>query len=280
MAKITYANKVFLNENADIPDENKVGDSDLNEIKEVVNANDDMVMGGWNSLPIQVTISPSTYSPDVKTVICKTSVDLTSYLSVGMKVKLKQIVGDTKYAFITKITATEMTLYLGNDFNIISDPITDFYYSMLKTPYGFPMERESWDITKEITEPIEISNPINGTYYTLSGVNITVPIGEWEVGWQANVYSQRNGSGTNEQQSQLSTSTTTESNPELAATIYATGDITKNLVNIGKSHSYYFDAETTFNFIVRTTQSNMTSIGIYANNSYGYATLYAKCQYL
>lgn len=49
MAKITYANKVFLNENADIPDENKVGDSDLNEIKEVVNKNDNNV-GDLSSL--------------------------------------------------------------------------------------------------------------------------------------------------------------------------------------------------------------------------------------
>ena len=252
----------------------------MNEIKEVVNANDDMVMGGWNSLPIQVTISSSTYSPDVKTVICKTSVDLTSYLSVGMKVKLKQIVGDTKYAFITKITATEMTLYLGNDFNMISAPITDFYYSMLKTPYGFPMERESWDITKEITKPIEISNPIKGTYYTLSGVNITVPIGEWEVGWQANVYPQRTGTGTNEQQSGLSTSLTEPSNPELFATIFTTGNTTQNMANMGRNSNYYFDSEKTFYFLARTTQSNMTSIGIYANNSYGYATLYAKCQYL
>ena len=41
MAKITYENKVALNINSDIADVNKVNASDLNEIKEVVNTNDD-----------------------------------------------------------------------------------------------------------------------------------------------------------------------------------------------------------------------------------------------
>lgn len=41
MSKITYENKVALNVNSDIADVNKCNASDLNEIKEVVNNNDD-----------------------------------------------------------------------------------------------------------------------------------------------------------------------------------------------------------------------------------------------
>ena len=41
MAKRTYENKVALNANSDIADINKVNASDLNEIKNVVNENDD-----------------------------------------------------------------------------------------------------------------------------------------------------------------------------------------------------------------------------------------------
>lgn len=43
MAKITYENKDFLNENAQISNINKVTDTDLNEIKTVVNENDENV---------------------------------------------------------------------------------------------------------------------------------------------------------------------------------------------------------------------------------------------
>ena len=39
MAQITYTDKVYLNQNANIPDVNKVNDSDMNEIKSTVNSN-------------------------------------------------------------------------------------------------------------------------------------------------------------------------------------------------------------------------------------------------
>lgn len=41
MSKITYTDKQFLNQNPNIPDINKCNDTDMNEIKQVVNANDD-----------------------------------------------------------------------------------------------------------------------------------------------------------------------------------------------------------------------------------------------
>lgn len=43
MAKITYEDKEFLNKNENIADKNKVNDTDLNQIKEVVNGNDDNI---------------------------------------------------------------------------------------------------------------------------------------------------------------------------------------------------------------------------------------------
>lgn len=49
MSKITYTDKVALNVNSDIADINKVNASDLNEIKQVVNSNDDN-MGLLNNL--------------------------------------------------------------------------------------------------------------------------------------------------------------------------------------------------------------------------------------
>lgn len=43
MTKITYEDKEFLNKNENIADKNKVNDSDLNEIKKVVNENDEEI---------------------------------------------------------------------------------------------------------------------------------------------------------------------------------------------------------------------------------------------
>ena len=57
--KLTYANKVALNENAEISDINKVTDSDMNEIKAVVNNNDDDMITISTNL-----INATTYSTD------------------------------------------------------------------------------------------------------------------------------------------------------------------------------------------------------------------------
>lgn len=59
MSKITYANKVAINENPEISDINKITDSDMNEIKTVVNNNDD------NMITINTNLTnATTYSTD------------------------------------------------------------------------------------------------------------------------------------------------------------------------------------------------------------------------
>ena len=50
MAKITYENKVALNVNSDIADVNKCNATDLNEIKQVVNENDDNTTNNSNAI--------------------------------------------------------------------------------------------------------------------------------------------------------------------------------------------------------------------------------------
>lgn len=49
MAKITYSNKSYLNQNPSVPSANKVEDVDMNEIKSVVNGNDTL-MGDLTNL--------------------------------------------------------------------------------------------------------------------------------------------------------------------------------------------------------------------------------------
>lgn len=54
MAKITYDDKIALIENADIPDINKVKSTDMNEIKSVVNENDDKFLTNGLNLSNEV----------------------------------------------------------------------------------------------------------------------------------------------------------------------------------------------------------------------------------
>lgn len=62
MAKVTFEDKVTLNENADIPNINKCMASDLNEIKSVVNENDDNKLEKSSVKTTKTATDTDTYS--------------------------------------------------------------------------------------------------------------------------------------------------------------------------------------------------------------------------
>lgn len=62
MAKVTFEDKVTLNENADIPNINKCRASDLNEIKSVVNENDDNKLEKSSVKTTKTATDTDTYS--------------------------------------------------------------------------------------------------------------------------------------------------------------------------------------------------------------------------
>ena len=69
MSKITYADKEALNVNPSIADKNKVSDTDMNQIKNVVNGNDDIVSSVLNALGIASNTWVSGTSYTVGTIV-------------------------------------------------------------------------------------------------------------------------------------------------------------------------------------------------------------------
>src|SRR5574344_746079 len=88
---------------------------------------------------------PNNWKNITYTGVVNSNLDLTPFLSVGMKVKFTQN-SAIKYAFITAITSTQLALFLGTDYSLNNSDISDTYYSMLKTPYGFPLNPTIWQL--------------------------------------------------------------------------------------------------------------------------------------
>jgi hypothetical protein len=127
MSKITYTNKVALNVNSSIPEINKVTADNMNEIKTAVNDNDSRLISGWN-------IETASYASNT-TITVPSGALLRHYK--GDKIKLIQN-SITKYFYVIKIKDTLLTITGGSDYTLTSDTITEFYYSHLETPCGFP----------------------------------------------------------------------------------------------------------------------------------------------
>lgn len=121
-------------------------------------------------------------SADSPTFVISVNADMTTTIGVGMRIKLTQTT--VKYFIVTAVGvfgggATLITVYGGTDYTLANAAITSPYYSMVKAPFGFPVDPAKW--TVEVTDTTQRSqaSPTAGTWYNLGSLSITIPIGMW-----------------------------------------------------------------------------------------------------
>lgn len=134
---------------------------------------------GWVSLG-QPLVYGSADDPTY-TATCA-GVDLTSTLSVGMKLRVSQSTGGTKYFFITKIafsTDTTLTLYGGTDYDLANETISSPYFSVVQAPFGFPRSPAKWTVELTYSGSSTQATPTANTVYNIGTQSLVGPIGEW-----------------------------------------------------------------------------------------------------
>ena len=203
--------------------------------------------------------------------------DATAKYSVGMKVKLTQSTGGTKFAIITKVVfddpGSTITCYFGTDYNLENEAVTAPYYSMLKAPFGFPLDPTKWtQILSDTTQRSQASAVAN-TWYNLGSLSISIPIGVWEVSYKVTSQSIQYGS----LRTSLSTANNSESDMQFTVRPYialASGMgtfayMSKNLALTSKT-AYYL--------IITTDSTNSPTI--YFRNDVSAFAIRAVCAYL
>lgn len=115
--------------------------------------------------------------------------DLTGKYSPGMRVKLTQSTGGTKYFIITRVQhsagTTTITVYGGTDYTLNDEAIDAPHFSTQKAPHGFPLDPAKWTVEVVNTTNVSQSSPTVGTWYNLGSIALDIPIGVWKVGYQA-----------------------------------------------------------------------------------------------
>jgi len=167
---------------------------------------------GW--VPLGATLAYS--SADAPTFVATTSLDLTSFIGPGDRLRLVQSATNL-YFLITAITAGTVTLYGGTDYTLANSPITVPYFSKAKSPIGFPLDPAKWTQTlKDVASRLQ-TNAVNGTWYNpgSGALSISLPIGCWSVGWRAPVF----GASNDDVFATLSTANNSESNTDFSTYI-------------------------------------------------------------
>lgn len=193
----------------------------LSQISNPVDLSTVTPVNGWNPYTTVVPTRASTDDPTY--VLTFAGVDLTSFLSVGMKVSWVQN-GTTRYAFITAIsfsTNTTMKLYGGTDYDVddtASFAISSFRYSTVRAPHGFPLDPTKWQFTiiSDTTNRTQAASA--STWTNIASLSGNIPIGAWDVDFHVDGFIDRTSAGTGDSCSfALSTANNTASDEELTA---------------------------------------------------------------
>lgn len=223
---------------------------------------------GW--LPTGETWTYS--SVDNPTGLITISGDKRVKYSLGMKIKFTNN-SNIIYGFITKISysSPNTTLTFIHEINpgtnkalhiMTNSAITNNYYSIVKSPYGFPASEDKWSIKLTDTTARAQSSPSLETWYNLAGINITAPLGLWKVLYSVSIASTASSSIVCSTQTTLST-TNHSASDNSTTRLFEGGPATQfgfNSVECNRPALLDLVAKTTYYFNIRTAASGISNI--------------------
>lgn len=221
-------------------------------------------------------------SADDPTYTFTISGDKTTKYSVGMRIRVSQSTGGTKYFIITAVSYgapnTTVTVYGGTDYDLANETISSPYFSMYKAPVGFPLDLTKWRVYSDISGDTAQSSPVSATWYNINTATITVPIGAWRVGYFNTVRTQRAGGSFTNLGTTLSTANNSSSDSNFSRFHYgaAEANMTLNahseqLLILAAKQAYYLNCMVQDDGSSRTLVEYATSTGV---------IIYAECAYL
>lgn len=275
MAMINYADKVALNTNSNIADINKCNATDMNELK---NAFNNQVAFGWYQTGLSPTFTYSSWDSTTKTGVVNSNLDLTPYLSAGMKVKFTQS-STIKYGIITKISSSQITLYMGTDYTLNNSGISNAFYSMLKAPYGFPMSKTKWTLSNQITSSTSKTSPVDNTWYNIGG-SLTVPVGLWIPKYSGLMAMIRSSTGNVNQFITISTTNNDATNNEYTQKFSGYGNIEVDISVLLIGNPLLVESPTTYYLNCKKDTSSTGQTAIYLLGGQQTTILQFECAYL
>lgn len=231
-------------------------------------------LDGW--IPAEETWTYA--SADDPTYTFTVNADVTTKYSVGMKIKLTQ--GTVKYFIITAVSTysggnTTITVYGGTDYDLANATITSPFYSMVRSPFGFPMSPEKWTQQNLMTSSKTQATPTSGTIYNMGG-SLSIPIGLWNVMYEAPVRGDFSGAFAMVLTT-LSTANNSESDKNW--TTYSVSASTAIGANVARSGIIERASKATYYLnIWQSTGATGTNLYVFGNLST--AIIRATCAYL
>lgn len=258
-------------------------DSSANIAKKITIANAFGITDfGWTATGESWTYASWSSTTRIGTITVPT--DATTKYYAGMRIKITQSTGGTKYGIIHLVAATLLHVFFPTGTTLNNEAITSPQYSIADTPLGFPKSEDKWKIEAVDTSARQGNTPTNNTWYIPSGstANITFGVGIWRHGYQASNRAHSSaGSTFATAYITSSTTTSTETDPEMTSAAGADqasiGLMT--FTTIGMKEKYItVSSGTETRYLV--AKSNVQSSMAGTNGYNSYAKIYVISAYL
>lgn len=228
---------------------------------------------GW-----QLVSDSWTYaSADAPTFTITVPTGAASLYGVGMRIKLNQTTD--KYFIITAVADTVLTVYGGTDYTLANAAISSIYVSLMKAPLGFPLDPTKWTVQTTNTASTTQASPTQNVWYNINSINIIIPIGLWNAGYECSSRPIYNSNAPN-QYTTLSTANNSESDSEFTTRLEIGGTAANLNALVGRYKILSLAAKTTYYLNHKTDNSTQTSLSVTSASPFPRTVVKVVCAYL
>ncbi len=172
--------------------------------------------------------------------------------------------GTLDYGIITKTafsTDTTLTVQVPEGCTIATGttPLSAVAYSTQAVPYLFPRDTGRWEVVTFINAAQTQSSPTTGTWYNINSLQMSVPVGNWILGYDASVSGVT--SANTELQTSLHTTAAAAGDKDLLAWIYS-GNVTHLIAQISRVKPVKLSSSTVYYFNSKVNGTTPTSLEI------------------
>jgi hypothetical protein len=179
------------------------------------------------------------------------------------------VVTAKKWFIVHDVAATTLYLYGGTLFAIANTTISSISYSAAKVPFGFPADPSKWTTTVSNSNNLGQGTPTINVWYnpTDSGapLKIVVPVGAWNLDWQAVIEAVYSSNTSADVVAALSTANNSSSTASLRAFLYsggASGNIDVMSTLTASSPVLVSGSSASYFFVISTTETGQGNIQI------------------
>lgn len=232
---------------------------------------------GWSSTGESWTFS--SWSATTRIGVITVPTDATTKYTPGMRIRIAQTTGGTKYGIIHAVTSTTLSVFFPLGTTLNNEAITSPVYSSLSSPLGFDKDASLWILETLIPNPgATQSSPTVSVWYNLGSYNLVIGIGKWLLGYDVNM--QGVGAGVNiAVYVTLHTSNTIPADHQYSGLGYCAGTPGGIYYSIYKQRPYTATSQETHRLYAKSGATALSAITVSSNQDAA-GRLFALSAYL